>query len=248
MTSTHPQTFLRQLDALRKLTDTVAHDVNNLLSGIFGYSELLLIELTAEHLKSPVMEIKGAGKRISSLIQLLSAFGGRQTCHPEILDLDEVILSAREFLAHLLGKAVDLQLVRNPGLRRVRADPTKTKQALIILAIEATYLMPEGGKLTISTRNHSCTPASAAGNAIDPGDHVRIMAVASGRISRADVSHSLLNPPAPVTLDSETAFGGFPSLSELANQTNGYATLDSLTDQELCISIYLPAADGSPGL
>jgi two-component system, cell cycle sensor histidine kinase and response regulator CckA len=246
MTASQPQKHLRQLDALRRLSDTIAHDINNLLSGISGYSELLLMELPAEHLKSPIMEIKSAGKRISSLIQLLSAFGGRYTCHPEILDLEEVILSTKGFLAHLLEKTVALQLVKSSGLWRVRTDLAKIKQALIILAIEAKYLMPEGGILNISTQNHSCTPESAEEIGIDSGRYVRIMGIASGRITAVDVSDSLLSPSSPVGPNSETAPGGFPSFFELAHEASGYATLDSLTDQELCVSIYLPAADAAP--
>ncbi len=92
------------LEAYRKLSGSVTHDINNLLSSILGYSELLRMDISDANLRSSVDEIRTAGKRIASLTQLLSAFTDKYIYRPELLDLNEEISALKKYCADILGK------------------------------------------------------------------------------------------------------------------------------------------------
>ncbi len=242
MASQRLQSYERYLEAFRTLTGTVAHDINNLLSGISGYSDLLLLDLSDEHLRSPVEEIKTAGKRIAALSQLLSAFTDKHAHHPEQLDLNEEMLSLKKILAGILGEKTEFLMSLTPGLWPVQADRAKTKQALITVAMEMGNLMPEGGILRISTQNRPTEPDSLVRDPLSPAGYVVVTAESTGCIAVEDVLDSLLAPSLSAGIDAGKPAAGLPNIAELARLANGYSILNRYSAQELSLSICLPAA------
>lgn len=144
----------QRMDAIGRLAGGVAHDFNNLLTVILGQVDLLLVGLAREDpIRESLEEIRQAAKRAASLTGQLLAFSRRQVLEPRILDLNQVVSDMERMLSRLLGEDVDILTVRDPGLWRVKLDPTQMEQVIMNLAVNSREAMPNGGRLRIETSN-----------------------------------------------------------------------------------------------
>ena len=144
----------QKLESLGRLAGGVAHDFNNLLTGITGYASLLLERATDDvELRRDLGEIKRAADRAAELTKQLLAFGRRQVLNPRPLDLNAVVAEVGSLLQRLLGDHVELDILAAPKLGTVRADPGQIEQVIVNLVINGRDAMPDGGKLTIRTRD-----------------------------------------------------------------------------------------------
>jgi two-component system cell cycle sensor histidine kinase/response regulator CckA len=144
----------QKLESLGRLAGGVAHDFNNLLTGITGYASLLLERATDDvELRRDLGEIKRAADRAAELTKQLLAFGRRQVLNPRPLDLNTVVAEVGALLQRLLGDHVELDILAAPKLGTVRADPGQIEQVIVNLVINGRDAMPDGGKLTIRTRD-----------------------------------------------------------------------------------------------
>lgn len=242
MPSQRQPEYTKRLEEFRKLSEEIMHDINNLLSGILGYSDLLLSYPALDHLRTPLEEISNAGKRISSLSRLLSAFGDKYGYLPQILDLNGVILGIEGILSRILGKEIEFIAIKTPKLWPIKADLAKMEQAIITLAVDMKHAMPEGGTLSISTKNSTVAPASLSGGRLEPGHYVLITTASCGNIAVDEVSESLLDFSNSLnSIAEEEKTSGLPGVCDLIKMTGGKLVLDSCSEQELSVSIYLPA-------
>ena len=144
----------QKLDSLGRLAGGIAHDFNNLLTGITGYASLLLERAGDDtELARDLGEIKRAADRAAELTKQLLAFGRRQMLKPRPLDLNTVLAEVGGFLQRLIGDHVELELLPAAELGIVRADPGQIEQVIVNLAVNASNAMPDGGRLSIETRN-----------------------------------------------------------------------------------------------
>ncbi|MBN1571524.1 MAG: hypothetical protein JXA73_27050 [Acidobacteria bacterium] len=237
--------YTGQLEAFRRLSEQIAHDMNNLLSSILGYSDLLLLDPAADQIKNQVKEISNAGKRIAALARLISAFGTKYRSQPAILDMNEVIQDMKRLLPHILGNRIDFIAVQNPGLWPVKADPAKMKQLLITLAVDMKSSLPEGGRLTLSLRNRTVGPSP--GSQLEPERYVLVTASSSGSIAVDETSEGLRAVQSPSRGSSRAEEEhGWPSVSELAQAAGGSMLMENCSEQELTVSICLPAIPSQP--
>jgi two-component system cell cycle sensor histidine kinase/response regulator CckA len=142
----------QKMEAVGRLAGGVAHDFNNQLAAILGYSELVLKDLSPDHPARPRAEqIRKAAERAATLTRQLLAFGRRQVLEPEMLDLSAVVSDLVEMLRRTIGEDIELvtQLARDP--ETVRADRAQVEHALLHLVVNARDAMPQGGRLTIET-------------------------------------------------------------------------------------------------
>ncbi|HEX9109364.1 MAG TPA: PAS domain S-box protein, partial [Longimicrobiales bacterium] len=145
----------QRMEAVGRLTAGVAHDFNNLLTAIRGYAQLLLEDLGSDPRTADVEEIRRAADRGTTLTRQLLAIGRRQAQQPGVLDLNSVVVEAEKMLQRIVGEDVRLitELERNLG--RVNADAAQLEQVLMNLVVNARDAMPQGGRITISTRNQA---------------------------------------------------------------------------------------------
>jgi PAS domain S-box-containing protein len=144
----------QKLESLGRLAGGVAHDFNNILTGITGYASLLLERANGdEGLARDLGEIKRAAERASELTKQLLAFGRRQMFSPRPLDLNVVLADVTGLLRRLVEDQVELVVRPAPDLATVRADPGQMEQVILNLVVNARDALAAGGRVTIETRN-----------------------------------------------------------------------------------------------
>jgi two-component system, cell cycle sensor histidine kinase and response regulator CckA len=150
----------QKLEGLGKLAGGIAHDFNNMLMVIFARVELLKRIIGAvEPQRRYLADISAAATKSRDLTQQLLAFARRQVFHPQLTDLNEVVASTMTLLTPALGEDVVSRVERQENLWPVYADPGKLHQVLLNLTVNAREAMPNGGLLTVETRNFRADPA-----------------------------------------------------------------------------------------
>lgn len=139
-----------KMEAVARLAGGVAHEFNNLLTGIRGYTRLLLDEKPWGHPdRDPLVKINRAVERASGLVAQLLAFGRQEISQPRVVDLAKVVPESEDILRSLLGEEIVLD-VDHLETSHVRVDPRQLEQVLVNLAMNARDAMPGGGMVRLA--------------------------------------------------------------------------------------------------
>src|SRR5947209_12687846 len=147
----------QKMEAFGQLAAGLAHDFNNFLTTILGYSDLLLHELKIKgQLATHVAEIRSAAGRASTLTQQLLAFSRKQPLAPKVLEINSIITKLERSLLRLLGENIEVvcHLHHESEPAFVQVDPDQLTQIILNLALNARDAMPKGGRLTVETSVH----------------------------------------------------------------------------------------------
>jgi PAS domain S-box-containing protein len=157
----------QKMEAVGLLAGGVAHDFNNILSAIIGYSHLTLMKIQDEELRHNVEMILESSERAAALTQNLLAFSRKQPIHPEIIDLNAVLKGLTKLLRHLIREDIALATVFSEQELWINADKIQIEQVILNLVTNARDAMPEGGRLSIETNlaRPERAPVDAADNA-----------------------------------------------------------------------------------
>jgi len=142
----------QKLESVGQLAAGVAHDFNNILTVIQGYSEALLDQCPSESsTMRPLKQISDAAKRAASLTRQLLMFSRRQVIQTKVLDLDAVLQNLANMLQRLLGEDIALETDYARDVPHIEADTGMLEQVVMNLAVNARDAMPGGGKLSLGT-------------------------------------------------------------------------------------------------
>ena len=165
----------QKMETVGRLAGGVAHNFNNLLTGVIGFAELARESLPAgDPARADIDVVLRSSQKMVDLTRYLLAFGRRQVLRPSMLSLNDLILRMEETLASLLGESVDQSLLLAPELWTVKADPTQIEQVLLNLVLNAQEAMPDGGQFTMETANVTLGEADVLSHDIAPGDYVML--------------------------------------------------------------------------
>jgi len=166
----------QKMEAVGKLAGGVAHDFNNVLTAISGHSDLLLLGKDALHPDySDLMQVRQNTHRAAALVRQLLAFSRKQTLNPVLLSVRDVVSDSQYLLNRLIGEKVTLTVEHGRDLGAVRADHQQLEQVLMNLVVNARDAMPNGGTVTIATRNLTLEDQNPTqGVDIPAGDYVEI--------------------------------------------------------------------------
>ena len=231
----------QKMQAIGQLAGGIAHDINNVLTVIIGFSDLLLANSAGDPAFHDLNEIKANANRAANLVRQLLAFSRRQTLRPEILSLNEVISDLSVFLKRSLGEKVKLERDYGRDLWLVKADQTELGRVFVNLAVNAVDAMPSGGTLTIRTANVS--REDTVGLALPgfaPADYVLCSITDTGHGMTSDIIEKIFEPFF-TTKDVGKGTGlGLSTVYGIVKQTGGYIYCESTPGQGTEFRIYLP--------
>lgn len=166
----------QRAEAFSNLTGGVAHDFNNMLSVVIGYSQILMDEMSAtSELTGFVGEIEKAALRASSLTNQLLAFSKPPAIRRGSINIGELLNDVAKMLTRLLGEQIELVINIEPGLPVVQADRSQVEQVFINLAVAAREVMSQGGQLKIAVcKDHIQDARRIAQKSLPPGNYARV--------------------------------------------------------------------------
>jgi nitrogen-specific signal transduction histidine kinase len=229
----------QKMDALGQLTGGVAHDFNNLLMIVTGHIQTL--KNAAAHdpkAARAAHAIELAAERGATLTRQLLTFSRRQRVNPQAVDLRDRISSIREVLTSGLGGGIRLVVDLAADTWPVTVDIAEFEMALVNLIINARDAMPEGGMVTITTRNAYVEE----GNSLPPGDYVAITVEDAGTGIPEDIITRVFDPFFTTKPVGKGTGLGLSQVHGFAHQAGGTVKLASTLGKGTTVTIYLPRA------
>ena len=239
--------FIQQqkMDSIGQLAGGMAHDFNNVLSAIMMATDFLLnAHKPTDPSFGDIMQIKQNANRAASLVRHLLAFSRKQTLHPQVLDVGEVLSDFSILLRRLLGEKVVLDVVPSRDLWPVKVDISQFEQVIMNLAVNARDAMPGGGRLSVRTANvtaQDCERFNAKG--MPAADYVLIEVADTGSGIPAKILDKIFEPFFS-TKDIGKGTGlGLSTVYGIIKQTGGFVYVDSVEQQGTTFRIFLPRHD-----
>ena len=232
----------QKMQAVGQLAGGVAHDFNNVLTAIIGFSDLLLLKHKANDPSfSDIMSIKQSANRAAALVRQLLAFSRRQTLRPQVLELSTHIDDLTVLLKRLIGEQNSLDVAHESGLWPVRADLVQIEQVVINLVVNARDAMPGGGQIHIGTRNVLTAEAETfTYRGMPPADYVLIEVSDTGTGMPPEVQEKIFEP---FFTTKETGKGtglGLSMVYGIIKQTGGFIYPESEVGKGTTFRIFLP--------
>jgi two-component system cell cycle sensor histidine kinase/response regulator CckA len=232
----------QKMQAIGQLAGGVAHDFNNVLTAIIGYSDLLLANhRPTDPAFQDIMQIKQNANRAAGLVRQLLAFSRRQTLRPQVLQLGDVLSDLQMLLSRLVGEKVALDLRHGRDLWLVKADLNQFEQVIVNLVVNARDAMPDGGSVVLRTRNF--TPADCAEfneKSLVPADYVAIEVEDNGQGIPPDIKNKIFEPFFTTKEVGKGTGLGLAMVYGIVKQTGGYVFCTSTVGEGTTFHILLP--------
>ncbi|WP_430511791.1 cell cycle histidine kinase CckA [Pannonibacter phragmitetus] len=233
----------QKMQAIGQLAGGVAHDFNNVLTAIIGFSDLLL----ASHRPTDpsfqdIMNIKQNANRAAGLVRQLLAFSRRQTLRPQQLALNDVLADLANLLDRLLGEKVELKVVHGRDLWPVMADVNQLEQVIVNLAVNAGDAMSDGGRLTIRTSNVGEQESTRFDNTrgMPPGEYTLIEVEDTGHGMTPEIMEKIFEPFFSTKEVGKGTGLGLSTVYGIVKQTGGYIFCSSEVGVGTVFRIFFP--------
>lgn len=231
-----------KMEAIGRLSAGVAHDFNNCLLAIFGYSDLLKEAYRDDaFLQENLAGLREASEKAAALTRQLLAFARRQAVEQRVVDLNESITGILRMVHRLLGNDVQVRTSLHPDLPAVRLDPNRLEHVLVNLAVNARHAMPEGGVLTLRTEPITVADEAPAEHDVPPGVWALVTVSDTGTGMDAETLARIFEPFFSTREVGEGTGLGLATSYGFIQQSGGHIFVDSAPGEGARFSLYLPA-------
>ena len=232
----------RKMESVGRLAGGVAHDYNNMLSIITGYTELALENAgPGSPLHADLSEVLKAAKHSRDITAQLLAFARKQTIAPRVLNLNDTVKITLNMLRRLIGEDIELAWLPGPELWPVKIDPSQVDQILTNLCVNARDAIAGVGKIIIETSNINLDAIYCAEHAgFIPGDYVMLAVSDDGSGMDKETQSHLFEPFFSTKENGKGTGLGLATVYGIAKQNNGFVNVYSETGRGTTFRIYLP--------
>jgi len=233
----------QKMEAVGQLTGGLAHDFNNMLTGITGSLEMLQTRIAQGRLDAVdryVAAAQGAARRAAALTHRLLAFSRRQTLDPKPTDMNQLIYDMEELVRRTVGPLVDIEVVGASHLWPVLIDTNQLENALLNLCINARDAMPNGGRITIETANEDLDDAAAAEMDLHPGPYISLSVSDTGSGMAPEVMARAFDPFFTTKPLGEGTGLGLSMIYGFVRQSGGQVAVESEVGRGTVMRLYFP--------
>ncbi len=238
----------QKMEAIGNMAGGVAHDFNNILTAILGYTELALESQKSrgapdEKLAREIMEIRNSAQRAAALVQQLLIFSRREMVKPEVLNPSEVLSGMKEMLQRLITENILLNITSGEGVYPILAHANQIEQVVLNLVVNARDAMPEGGRIDIELSNTVLDEAHVANHPeARTGPHVLLTVSDTGHGMDAPTMARIFDPFFTTKERGRGTGLGLSSVYGIVKQSGGHITVSSRPHQGTTFRIYFPAS------
>jgi signal transduction histidine kinase/CheY-like chemotaxis protein len=234
-----------KMEAIGQLAGGVAHDFNNILMAISGNSGFILNHKNLDSsIREDAEEIKKAAARAAALTRQLLAFSRKQILEPKIINLNDLIQEMVKMLERLMSEDVQLNFIPTHNLHSIKIDPGQMEQVIMNLAVNASDSMPQGGSLTIETKNANLDEGYAANHSdVHPGQHVMLVISDTGHGMDKDIQKRIFDPFYTTKERGKGTGMGLSTVYGIVKQCGGNIWVYSEIGKGTTFKIYFPSVD-----
>jgi signal transduction histidine kinase len=235
----------QKMEVIGQLAAGVAHDFNNILAVIMGYSNLIMADLEPDDpTRKYAEEIRHASERSVGLTRQLLVFSRKQIVKLVVLDLNDVIQDLATMLRRLVGEHIQMTIVPGKEIGRIKADVGYIGQVLMNLVVNARDAMPIGGKLTIATENVTLDASyTRKFKRVVPGDYVMLSVADTGTGMTEEVKAHLFEAFFTTKPFGKGTGLGLSTCQTIVNQSGGHIDIESELGKGSTFKIYFPRVE-----
>ncbi len=235
----------QKMEVIGQLAGGVAHDFNNILAVIIGYSDLMITELDPDSLPFKCTgEIRQAADRAVALTRQLLVFSRKQPMQTAVLDLDDVVQDLDKMLHRLIDENVELTIVPGKQTGRIKADSGQVGQVVMNLVVNARDAMPNGGKLTIETGNVTLDENFARTHAgVAAGDYVMLAVTDTGTGMSDEVKTHMFEAFFTTKPKGKGTGLGLATCQTIVKQCEGCIEVQSELGKGTTFKVYFPRVE-----
>ena len=231
---------IQKVESLGRLTGGIAHDLNNLMTPVLGFSDLLRSKLNESAYAMPISEIYKAALRASELINQLLTFSRKQTQNTVRINLNTVIRDFEQLIRGSVREDIRINIKLAREMKDIFADKGQIEQVLMNMTINARDAMPEGGELTIETKMISSSEAQiATSGELKRSQYAVVMIIDNGTGIDRETRSKIFDPFFSTKGDLGTGLGLATSFG-IIKQHNGLITVQSEPGSGSIFTIFLP--------
>ena len=234
----------QKVEAIGRLAGGVAHDLNNLLSPILGFAELLMIDLSPHDKRHKYAnQIVRAGYRARDLVRQLLAFGRRQTLEYKTINLNHTIEGFESLLRRTIREDIELEIITSMNIHSIKADIGQIEQVIMNLAVNAQDAMPEGGKLIFKTAMAELDQEFATEHPGAQAGRYVLLTISDTGCGMDEETQKHIFEPFFSTKGAQGTGLGLATVYGIVKQHKGNVWVDSQPGKGSTFKVYLPASE-----
>ncbi len=235
----------QKMESVGRLAGAIAHDFNNLITVIMGYSRMLANDIPVDHpVGGFIKGIQTATERAASLTERLLTFSRKQHAEPRVLNINEQLSGLENMLHRLMGETISLQTSFAAGIRLIKMDPVQLEQVILNLVVNAVDAMPKRGMLRIETANTYLDEVYCHQfNEVVPGDYVMILVADTGCGMNEEAKEFLFEPFFTTKERGKGMGMGLATVYGIVKQNGGHICFESELGKGTNFKIFFPVVN-----